>query len=283
MLSTELRREPRWRELANNPNARLVYLSFMTSSLVTYTGHFQIPLPVFSHDSMIPQELLIEGLLDLDDGGMIQFNQQTEIVRIVGWFNERRTPENLNFLKCLVRIYEQEHLPRDEIMAESIAELTLAVLKKSRKLKVSKTNPEASRHHRANYLGEMLALLQRSLGDVAGLSGALSERFCGSDPRLKGYYDELVYNLPQLPKLCQTEPDLGSIASAVQSQKFCSDTLTEGSRKGHETLPPQSENRSQAVGVESDKENRNDIRTVSGARPFLATVNSDLAVRSRNA
>ncbi|MEM6889853.1 MAG: hypothetical protein AAF636_17175 [Pseudomonadota bacterium] len=283
MLSTDLRRDPRWRELARNPNARLVYLSFMTSSLVTYTGHFQIPLPVFSHDSMISQDMLIEGLIELNDVGMIRFNQSTEVVRIVGWFNERRTPENVNFLKCLIRIYEQEHLPRDEIMAGSIAELSLAVLKKSRKLKMSKTNPEASRSHRASYLGEMLGLLQRSLIEVSGLQDALREQFGRSDPRLKGYYDELAANLPELPRLRPTELNRGVLASANPSQKPDSDIGLEGSCKGYETLSQQSQSPSKTLCVESDQKNRNEKYESANGRPFLTTINSDLSVRARSA
>lgn len=255
----------------------------MTSSLVTYTGHFHLPLPVFAHDSMIPQDELLAGLDDLSEVGLIEFDKTTEIVRLVGWFNERRTPENLNFLKCLVRIYEQDHLPRDEIMARSISELTLAVLRKSRKLKVNKTNPEASRHHRACYLGEVLALLQRTLRIVPGLQLALYEQFSGSDPRLRGYYEELSCNLEELPRFDLLSPDGENETVEAPQQAVDTGTVSEGFRRGQPSSDQGSENPSRSVSVDSKQKDRNCGLEQFGGRPFLTTVKSDLARQARRA
>lgn len=277
MLSTELRREPRWRLLEDHPTARLIYLSFMTSSLVSYTGFFQVPIPVFSYESMIPKDRLLIGLSALEKSGMIEFDEASETVRIDGWFNERRTPDNRNQLKASIDSYAQVHLPRNEIMARSVAELTLAALKKSRTFRTKSNNPEASRRHRIKYVGEVLTFLEQGLHDIAGLEVALQEVFSGSDPRLRAYAKEITDVLPSL-RLAETTilPDLPETSRQETSLTTLSkplpdplETLSKGLANGSETVAEEEEQRYILSG---DKQ---------GKGPLKSTIASTLAVEAR--
>ncbi len=283
MLSTDLRREPRWRLLADQPTARLTYLSFMTSSLVSYTGFFQLPLPVFSYESMIPEDKLRLGLSALCKVGMIEFSEQTEIVRIDGWFNGRRTPENLNYLKASIRSYEQPHLPKDEIMARSVAELSLSALQKSRTLKVNKANPEASERHRANYVSEIITFIERGLGTIDGLEAALGNWFANSDPRVKAYYTKLSETFPQL-RLSEFSDSEGHIAPpAIQSQIEQTETLSEALADPLDTLAGPLDDPLETLPEEEEQRNTNTSERPVIASPLQGTIDSDLAVAARRA
>jgi hypothetical protein len=249
----------------------------MTSSLVSYTGFFHLAVPVFSYESMIPQDKLQIGLSALEKSGMIEFDEVAEIVRIDGWFNERRTPENRNYLKASIVSYAQVHLPRNEMMARSVAELTLATLKKSRTLGSNSKKPEASHRHRVNYVGEVLTFLEQGLHDIAGLETALNEVFSGSDPRLRVYAQEITDVLPSL-RLGQSTvlPALPESSRPEQTKP----TLSKPFPNPRETLSEGSENVSETVGEEEEQRYiLSDVERRNG--PLKSTVESKLAVEAR--
>lgn len=153
MLSTDLRRDPKWRTLESHKVARLAYLSFMTSSLISFTGHFHLPLAVFTYESMIPRQDLLDALKTLQGADLVEFDQTTEFVRIVGWFDQRRTPCNANRLKAALKNYKQPHLPTDAMTARSLAELSVAALIRSISFKA---DTEESRKHKGGFVAQMV-------------------------------------------------------------------------------------------------------------------------------
>lgn len=290
MLSTDLRREPRWRLLADHPTARLIYLSLMTSSMVSYTGFFHLPLPIFSYEAMMPDDKLRIGLTVLCKTGLVEFDEASEIIRIDEWFNERRTPQNRNQLKSSIKSYARPHLPRNEVMARSVADLSFAVIKKSREFGVNAKNPEASHRHRGQYIAELMMFLEQGLSDINGLEGALMEKFSGSDPKLRSYSQELIENLPQL-NICGSHVFGGPAQEALQPSSLITltersanpcETLSEGLPNPTETLAKPLGYGTEAVGVEGEQEYRIRDQETEPMGPADSTINSALAKEVRN-
>lgn len=286
MFSTDLSRNPRWRTLADEPDARLAYLSFMTTKLNQYIGLFQLPLPIYVYDAMMPEPRLRRALATLHKSGIIEFDDASEVVRIDGWFDERRTPNNAKYLKATIKNFDQANLPRGKIMARSVAELTLAVLEKARTFKVNPKNPAASERHRGEYIGVMLAFLERGLVDIDGLAEAILQKLSGSDPRLSSYLQRLTEELPQLENCGRIVP-VGAIGKAIPSSeprseesrnalgavlgdfRYSQETLSEGFADGSET-------------AREEVEQRNiDIDDGQRIGPLKSTLESTLAVEAR--
>jgi hypothetical protein len=288
MFSTDLSRNPRWRTLADEPDARLAFLSFMTTKLNQYIGLFQLPLPIYVYDAMMSEHRLRRALATLDKSGMIEFDAVSEVVRIDGWFDERRTPNNAKYLKATIKNFDPANLPRGEIMARSVAELTLAVLEKARTFKVNPKNPAASERHRGEYVGVMLAFLERGLVDIDGLAEAILRKLSGSDPRLSSYLRRLTEELPQLEN-CGKTIEVGVMRESSSSSERPSQdarntfgTVSEGFRYPQETLSEDSANGSDTVGEEVEQRSINiDGDDGSEIGPLTSTINSTLAVEAR--
>lgn len=237
MLSTELRRDPRWRRLKEHDKARLTFLSLFPTSLVDFTGYFHLPLEVFMYESMISEQDVLEAFATLQAVGLIEYDETTEFLRIVGWFSQRQTPCNAKYLKSVLKNYKLPHLPNDWMTARSLAELSIAALIRSRRFLA---DTDASRAHKGMYVGSMCKFIEDSILKMPDLPHALMAEFERADPEYRVFFDEVATMVPGLEK-CRQLPslrseDLNGLPTVQGRLPDRPDTVSQPSRDSFETV-----------------------------------------------
>jgi hypothetical protein len=127
-IELDLHDNPRWRALAENYGARLTYFTIRTSARLNYSGCFYCPIDALSFESMIPRQELRKFIDLLQEHNLIEFDQASEWVRIVGWYHGVYAQENAAKVLSWSRNYLESRLPRCQLLTNSAAEFIVGSL-----------------------------------------------------------------------------------------------------------------------------------------------------------
>lgn len=261
MLSTELRRDPRWRRLKGHEMARLTFLSLFPSSLIDYSGYLHLPLEIFTYESMISRNDALQAFHVLKAGGLIEYDEATEFLRIIGWFSQRQIPCNSKHLQSVLKSYRQPHIPNDIMTARSLAELSVAALIRSQRFL---SDTDKSRMHKGTYVGILCKFLEDSISKIPELPSALAAEFQRAEPEYRAFFEEIVLMVPGLEKCgAALQDDFASLNGSVTVQEPLPDhrgtvsirypegldTVSRGSRYRIETVGQPSLNRSGRIRI----------------------------------
>jgi len=195
MVDLALHRDPRWRRLKDNDDARHVYLSLLASPRIALSGLFHCPRQVLIVDGMF-DALQVDSSFDaLHRVGLLEFNDVSEFVRLVGWYYTKNLPQNLNQLKTRTRQYLVHSHPKDSLAARSIAEMAVAVLQNARRLRIDETKDQ---DHAIKYLTRLIIFLGDACHEFADLPLAFEDEY---KKRNLSSFNELAEVLSSVPKL----------------------------------------------------------------------------------
>lgn len=164
---------------------RWAYLCAHLSDFATYTGLFQYPRHMWAHDAQLSPDELDEAITELVETGLLQFDQEEDFVRIVGWFHKRSGPDNRNrAFSVMMDLWGLESLPA-EMLCSAAAELAVASIKRSLKWKPESGDreklyddlqsflAELFQSHDERFLSCLAAEMQTSSSTVAKEIGAI--------------------------------------------------------------------------------------------------------------
>jgi len=199
MVDLALHRDPRWRRLKDNDDARHVYLSLLASPRIALSGLFHCPRQVLIVDGMFDAPQVDSSFDALHRVGLLEFNDVSEFVRLVGWYYTKNLPQNLNQLKTRTRQYLVHSHPKDSLAARSIAEMAVAVLQNARRLRIDETKDQ---DHAIKYLTRLIIFLSDACCEFADLPLAFEAEY---KKRNLTNSNELAEVLSSVPKL-QVQP-----------------------------------------------------------------------------
>lgn len=118
---------------------RWAYMCAHLSDFATYSGMFRYPRHMWAHDAVLTMEELDAAIAELVEAGLIQFDPDEEIVRIVGWFHKQSGPDNRNRVVSVIGDFSAgEDYPPD-MFCNAVAELAVASIKRALKWKENST------------------------------------------------------------------------------------------------------------------------------------------------
>ena len=125
MIQPKTLQRKEYRQLPS-PEHKLAYLSLLICPNATYIAYFFLSIEQWSLDSGIAKDVLGRIVDDLQEAGLIRYNREESIVRIVGWFDAVNRPHNLSFMKGLLADIWDDTLPQTDFLLDSCVELLIA-------------------------------------------------------------------------------------------------------------------------------------------------------------
>lgn len=107
------------------------YLCAHLSDYGTYTGLFRYPLPMWAHDAQMDVSELETAIVELVQAGLIDYDEEEQFIRIVGWFHKRSGPDNPNRVDSIIGDLCSLDCIEGEMFCKSVSELAVASVKRS--------------------------------------------------------------------------------------------------------------------------------------------------------
>lgn len=192
MISTSLPYSRKYR--AGSILAKLVYNHLHYSSAANYLGIFQYQDVVLAHEIDIALSDLNGALGQLEANGLIEQDQEAEIIRIVGWFNKANGAMNAKHATGIIRDFENLDIPDCQILYASVSEFVVNTLKRGMKWKKDSENirtelkPFLNRFLKDNGREFALALL----GEIKTVGSSLQSEIHSLVPSLLEYEPDTV-------------------------------------------------------------------------------------------
>ncbi|WP_208353597.1 hypothetical protein [Pseudaestuariivita rosea] len=190
MFPLKVLRDPKWLKLRGDLNAQLVYRMLWACEHTDYPGLFRYPLPYLSHDLGNSSEETRQIFGQLANVGLIEFNEITGFVRLVGWYRLKYFPDSLNVLKSRSAPYLDGSLPTDILTSGSASDLIVASYKHAR---VLPRVTEAQKRHHADYVGHLEMLVRHCADNLHGFESSLLAEFAENGQELQTEYEWLVH------------------------------------------------------------------------------------------
>jgi hypothetical protein len=206
----------------------------------------------------------------LVEAGMAEFDSQTQFVRIINWFNGRRTPCNRKFLKSTLKSYRQAHIPGDSMTARSAAELAVAGLIRSQDFSSA---TQASTQHKAEYTSMIVQFVVDSRAALPEWQATFQAEVdkAGSEfPTFLKSADELF-------------PPASVGRTSIPTRTDCSQTVPIPSADRLDTVSIPYQDRTKTVGEQEEREsiNRKDAYETGGVHPRIETARSAIAISAK--
>lgn len=138
MISTSLPYSKKYRALPIL--AKLVYNHLHYSSAMNYLGVCQFQDVVLAHEIDIPVDDLNTALVELAATGLIELHGDHEIIRIIGWFHKANGATNASHASKLITDFGGLEFSDSSAFFNSVAEFTIATLKRGLKWKKDADN-----------------------------------------------------------------------------------------------------------------------------------------------
>jgi hypothetical protein len=260
MVDLALHRDPRWRRLKDNDDARHVYLSLLASPRIALSGLFHCPRQVLIVDGMFTAPQVDSSFEALSQVGLLEFNEVSEFVRLVGWYYTKNLPQNLNQLKTRTRQYLVHSHPKDSLASRSIAEMAVAVLQNTRRLRIDDTKDQ---DHAIKYLTRLILFLRDACCEFADLPVAFADEY---KKRNLSSSNELAEVLSSVPQFQEQLTDVAANPSP---------TVPEPLPSGSGTVPEHYKERRRTEKSTRGISIPTAAKSVSG--PHKATIDSHLA------
>jgi len=124
----------RMRSLSDH-KTRWAYICAHLSDFATYSGMFRYPRHMWAHDALLTMEELDAAISELVEVGLIQFDPDEEIVRIVGWFYKHSGPDNRNRVVSVISDLSAGEDYPSGMFCSAAAELAVASVRRALKWK----------------------------------------------------------------------------------------------------------------------------------------------------
>lgn len=240
------------------PEARWAYMACHLAEQCNFIGMFKYPRYIWAHNSFVRTEEMDDLIADLVRVGLVEYNHDHEIIRIVDWFHKKNGPENKSQAVKAISDLQSFDISSDRMLVRSIAEFSVATTNRGRNWPVEWAITRGK-------IGELLRQTFRDNGSYV-LDAIIEE----VEKTSRSVIDELDSMLP-----------------AIKQHRV--DTLSAGCQdtRQDETKPRQNRNKTKTCAVESenqsnvsDSEEIDNLRrrenAASAAMPRKETLNSTL-------
>ncbi|QBF30770.1 hypothetical protein [Thalassococcus sp. S3] len=274
MLNVSLLNTKSFRDLKSCSD-RNVYFTAHLSSQADYSGLFRYPLSLFASEAGIEDARLRVSLERLTSAELMEYEPDSELLRIGGWFRSVNCPDNLSRVQSLVQWYLSGELPQADICRRSIAEFVLGCLARAQRFK-------AGSQHGPKIVDELRSFLATAGVTFRNLRPFLEDEFRAHGASLAREFEDVMLGL------VEAEAKVQRAADRLQMQD--ASRLEPGWEQGEATLPPQknkvesNEKRKNEEGREAAHSDHDQgFRGSNGnPRPLAETLNSPIvrAIRS---
>ncbi|WP_299300548.1 hypothetical protein [uncultured Litoreibacter sp.] len=111
--------------------ARWAYICAHLSPLGNYTGMFRYPLAVWADDASLSVSELESYIDELETVGLIEFDPDEQVVRIVAWFHKKNCPENASRMISLVGDYYMSDGVNLDMYCRSVSEFVVGSIRRA--------------------------------------------------------------------------------------------------------------------------------------------------------
>lgn len=124
-IDFELFSEPVFRSLSSN-DVRFIYLTAHCSKLSNYLGLFRYPREIWSYDANVKPVEIDVAIDELEKNGLVEYDDLTQTLRLVGWFRTLNAPANGNQMKGHIKSFRGLNDLDAGMYCRSVAEFTVS-------------------------------------------------------------------------------------------------------------------------------------------------------------
>lgn len=268
MLNVSLLNTRAFRDLKSCTD-RNVYFTAHLSSQADYSGLFRYPFSLFASEAGIDVAQLRVSLERLSAVELMEYEPDSELLRISGWFRSINCPDNLSRVQSLVQGYLSGDLPQADICRRSIAEFVLGCLARTQRFK-------AGSEHGPKIVDELRSFLATAGVNFRNLRPFLEDEFRIHGASLAREFEDVMLGL------VEAEAKMQRAADRVQMQD--ASRVRPGCEQGEPTQPPQKNKieskekrkNENARGAAGSAEEQGAQSSSAAARPLAETLNSPL-------
>ena len=111
-ISFKLMNSPKVRKLSSN-DIRYLYISLITNPFTTYIGIYQMRPDILTDFACLKAKQIEPSLIELINAGLIEYDFNSEMVRLIGWFDNVNGPANasvsIRMIKDFLDLEEESH------------------------------------------------------------------------------------------------------------------------------------------------------------------------------
>lgn len=115
--------------------ARWAYVCAHVSKLSRFVGMFELPKAIFAHDVGVCIEDLDDIIEDLQRVGLIEYDDDTEFIRIVAWHRKVNAIANASAARSIAIDFVSGLLPDGEMRIRAVAEFAVGALERAKQWK----------------------------------------------------------------------------------------------------------------------------------------------------
>lgn len=124
-IDFDLFSDPRFRALSSN-DVRFIYLTAQCSKLSNYIGLFRYPVEVWSYDANVKPLEVEAAIEELSACGLVDYDFEQQVLRLIGWFYSLYAPENGNQMKGHIKSFQGMSFCPAEMYCQAVSEFTVS-------------------------------------------------------------------------------------------------------------------------------------------------------------
>ncbi len=250
-IEFDLFSDPKFRGLSSN-DVRFIYLTAHCSKLSNYLGIFRYPIEIWSYDSNVKPAEIQAALSELEAKGLVEYDQDTQTLRLIGWFYTLNGPRNGNQMKGHIKSFLGLSRCDPEMLCRSVAEFTVSSFSAA-----SLWENESPEHRKVNdAFRTFLKYLHFKFG--TGFGEILENEINASG-----------------------KDTFGAIQAVFHMLSSGGPSTVEPFRKGFETVSKQEMTGEENTKIQKKTNVVSDGKHVVSASPLSETMNSRLAIEAR--
>ena len=207
-INCSLTGSKKFRQL-NTAGSKLAYIVAHLSDQANYLGYFKYPKVVWAYDCDLSISILDIVIRDLVTVGLVEYDHEEELIRIVGWYKKKNAPENASRAIGVMKDYRNPDFPLSDMGCRSIAEFVVYAMKLSLGWG---PDQEKFREHVRPFLAQMAKdhgelLLDSILDEIFPKNESLFSELDSLLPNLSYRHEERVPTPCRDTTLDETTPD----------------------------------------------------------------------------
>jgi len=115
----------------SSDGSRWAYICAHLSELGNYAGLFRYPVVIWASDVGKTIDEMKTYIVELEAAGLIEYDFDEEIIRIVSWFHKKNAPENASRVTSLSRDYNEREIDNTGIFLRSLSEFVVGSSKRA--------------------------------------------------------------------------------------------------------------------------------------------------------
>ncbi len=138
MLSFSLTSSKKIRSLKSD-SSRWAYICAHLSELSNYSGMFRYPLSIWASDAGQSLEQIPDCIADLTGAGLVEYDMEEEIIRIISWYHKKNAPENASRVISLIGDYSLRDFEDAGMYCRSVSEFIVGSVRRAQGWKPDST------------------------------------------------------------------------------------------------------------------------------------------------